>query len=115
MEDEILTLAKRLGGAGCDETALAALCNAAQAELAGRLREGVSPADCGRAFPLAAAWLALAKLYTGEAGVEQFSAGNLTIRQRDGAARGAALRLQAEQVLKEWLRDDGFVFWGVKG
>ena len=115
MEEEILALAKRLGGAGCDETALAALCDAAQAELAGRLREGVSPADCGGAFPLAAAWLALANLYTGEAGVEQFSAGDLTIRQGDGAARGAALRLQAEQVMKPWLRDDSFLFLGVKG
>ena len=41
------------------EEALEALCRAAQAELAGRLRPEVRSEDCEDAFILACAWLAL--------------------------------------------------------
>ena len=97
------------------EQALEALCQAAEAELTGRLREGVKPEDCGPAFVLGCAWLALAGLAAGTASVERFTAGDVTVQARDGAARAAALRLQAETVLGPYLRERGFVFQGVDG
>ena len=116
MEERILEMAVKLGRtAEEDREVLRMLCAQAAGRLAGRLREGVAPEDCGEAFPLAGAWLALAGLYAGGDGVERFTAGSLTIQQRDGTERAAALRLQAEQVMKPYLRDDGFAFRGVRG
>ena len=113
-------MAKALGHvADSQETALEALCEAAEAELSGRLRGGASPEDCGSAFVLACAWLALAGLTAGEsAGVERFTAGSVTIQEgggADAAERSAALRLQAETVLGPYLADRGFAFQGVEG
>ena len=113
-------MARALGHVAADrEEALEALCQAAEGELAGRLRQGVAPEDCGQAFVLACAWLALAGLAAGEsAGVEQFTAGSVTIREgsgADAAQRAAALRLQSETVLGPWLADRGFVFRGTPG
>ena len=75
--------------------------------------------DCGSAFVLACAWLALAGLTAGEsAGVERFTAGSVTIQEgggADAAERSAALRLQAETVLGPYLADRGFAFQGVEG
>lgn len=100
---------------GGQEEALEALCRAAQAELAGRLRPEVRSEDCEDAFILACAWLALAGLAAGETGGGRFTAGEVTIQEGDGAARAAALRLQAETVLGPWLADRGFAFQGVPG
>ena len=63
----------------------------------------------------ACAWLALAGLAAGETGGGRFTAGEVTIQEGDGAARAAALRLQAETVLGPWLADRGFAFQGVPG
>lgn len=107
-----MDMARSLGHVdGGQEEALEALCRAAQAELAGRLR----PEDCEDAFILACAWLALAGLAAGETGGGRFTAGEVTIQEGDGAARAAALRLQAETVLGPWLADRGFAFQGVPG
>ena len=103
------------GGQEALEEALEALCRAAQAELAGRLRPEVRSEDCEDAFILACAWLALAGLAAGETGGGRFTAGEVTIQEGDGAARAAALRLQAETVLGPWLADRGFAFQGVPG
>ena len=80
------------------------------------------PGGCGRRCgrrtaktPLACAWLALAGLAAGETGGGRFTAGEVTIQEGDGAARAAALRLQAETVLGPWLADRGFAFQGVPG
>ena len=103
-----MDMARSLGHVdGGQEEALEALCRAAQAELAGRLRPEVRSEDCEDAFILACAWLALAGLAAGETEV--------TIQEGDGAARAAALRLQAETVLGPWLADRGFAFQGVPG
>lgn len=80
----------------------------------------MTPDDCGEAFLLGAAWLALAGLAAGEdGGVESFRAGDVrhTPPLRDGRQGRAvpALRLQARQVMARYLRDDGFVFRGVPG
>ena len=115
MEDEIFNMALKLGGDGCDEEVLRSLCQTARVQLEGELREGLSPDDCGTAFVLAAAWLALAGLCAGEAGVERFTAGQITIQRGDGPARQAALRLQARQVMHPYLNDEGFSFQGVPG
>ena len=116
MSEEILAMACLLGKVEESER-LRALCVSAELELTGLLREGVAAADCGGAFPLAAAWIALAALQnTGDGDeVESFTAGAVSIKKKDGNLRAAALRLQAQQVMKPWLRDEGFIFRGVKG
>ena len=112
--EEVLRLAAALGKQEETEE-LALLCGAAVEELGGLLREGVTPEDCGGAFPLAAAWMALAGGQAAGNEVESFTAGEVSIRRRDGGERGKALRLQAMQVMRPWLRDEGFVFRGVRG
>lgn len=95
---------------------LRTLCEAAEDELTGWLREGVTAADCGQCFVLAGAWLALAAREVAEDdGVSSFTAGEVTVRQGDRKARGQALRLQARQVMRPYLRDEGFSFRGVRG
>ena len=121
MEEKILSLAMALSGAGeAREETLKLLCAQAAEELSGRLREGLSPEECGSAFPVAAAWLALALLRSGESaeGVESFSAGDLTIRRAGGGTAledAAGLRRQAEEVMGPYLRDRTFSFRGVPG
>ena len=112
--DEVLHLAAALGRREETEE-LSLLCAAAVEELKGLLRDGVSMEDCGGAFPLAAAWMALAGAQAAGNEVESFTAGEVSIRRRDGGERGKALRLQAMQVMRPWLRDEGFVFRGVRG
>ena len=54
--EETLELAKTLGRVDQEDWArLELLCRAAEAELKHWLRPGVTEADCGEAFPLAAA------------------------------------------------------------
>lgn len=120
MTEEILALALRLGGREENEEVLRALCRAAEAELARRLRAGVNPEDCGEAFPLAAAYWALAGLCAaGQQGtVESFTAGDVTIRRGSGgsaAQQADALREQAERLLSPWAEDGGFCFQKVMG
>ena len=78
MEEQILAFVELMGGHGNEEL-LRPLCQAAEREMAGRLREGLSPEACGPAFPVAAAWLVLAGLEAGTDGVTSFSAGDLTV------------------------------------
>lgn len=95
---------------------LRALCQAAEKELTGWLRDGVTAADCGQCFVLAGAWLVLAAREVAEDdGVSSFTAGDVTVRQGDRKARCQALRLQAKQVMRPYLRDEGFSFQGVRG
>ena len=119
MTEEILELARQLGGPAGQEEILRLLCRAAEMELAGRLRDGTAPEDCGEAFPLAAACLALAGLCAAGR-LEQavsFTAGDVTIRQDGGTAAGraAALREQAERLIAPWAEDGGFCFQKVMG
>ena len=81
MHEEILALAKALSQpAEAELPLLEALCAAAEAELAGGLREGLAPEDCSDAFRCAAALLATAALLPGrEAGeAVQFTAAGAT-------------------------------------
>ena len=101
------------------QAALEALCRAAETEMTGRLRDGVSPEDCGPAFLLAVALTAVEEL-EGAAGddrsVTSFTAGDLTIHRETGGGRSAGSRGQlAQELLSPWLGETGFCFRGVRG
>ena len=91
------------------------LCGASASSLAARLREGLTPEDCKADFIAAASLLALAQLNgVDDAQVEEFKAGDLTVKQgsknRDAASQ--CLQRQAELMIAPYLRD-GFSFRGV--
>lgn len=118
MTEKIIALARSLGRVREDQgAALEELCRAAETEMAARLREGVTPQDCGPAFALGCAWLALSWLAGGQGGgVTAFTAGSVSVREEGGGRdRAAALRLQAETVLGPYLKDREFFFQGVEG
>ena len=107
---------RALGAAGQDEAVLRTLCQNACDLLDRRLRDGLTAEDCGEAYPLAAAWIALDWLRSGQGldGVTWLSAGDLTVR-RDGGGDGETLFRRAMELMSPFLRDDGFVFRGVSG
>ena len=117
MTEQILALCRAMG-AGREELLLP-LAQTVKEQLAGRLKEGASPEDCGTAFPLAAAMLVMDQLSGvtgGEGAVTSFTAGDLTIRKEAGCGgAGRTLSAQAEGLLAPWLKDAGFVFRGVEG
>ena len=115
MTERVVELATVLGKRG-ESDVLSLLCAAAVEELKGLLRPGVTVADCGEAFPLAAAWMALAGMESVDGDeVESLTAGDVTIRKREGEFRRKALELQARQVMKPYLKDEAFLFKGVRG
>ncbi len=115
MTERVLELVRALGGAG-QEDALGALCAAACGALDRRLREGLTAQDCGDAYPLAAAWLALDWLRgsRGLEGVTALSAGDISVR-REGGGDGGGLSERAWELMGPFLADEGFAFQGVKG
>lgn len=115
MSQEIMALCRAMGAVTDREELLLPLVQAVEGQLAGRLREGVRPEDCGTAFPLAAAMVVMDKL-SGMTGGEiaSFTAGDLTVRREAGT--GPALSAQAEGLLAPWLTGGGgFAFQGVEG
>ena len=92
------------------------LCGAAASSLELRLKEGIRPQDCARDFIAAASLYALAALEEAGEGsaLEEFKAGDLTVKtgsaDREGAAK--ALFRQAEMLAKPYLADR-FSFVGV--
>ena len=116
MTEQVLELLRALGGAGQDETVLRTLCQNACDMLDRRLKDGLTAEDCGGAYPLAAAWLALDWLRgsQGMDGVTRLSAGDLTVR-REGGGDDGSLSRRAMEIMSPFLRDDGVVFRGVKG
>lgn len=107
--DEIISLAASLCGVEAADTILIALCEAARDCLALRLKEGVVPEDCGKAFPIAAAAIAAKGRREGmeNGGVGSFTAGSvsLSVTQEGDRFTSAAMSL-----LEPWLRDSGFGF-----
>ena len=92
---------------------LALLCTAEEKALEGRLREGVCKEECEDAFICAAAFLAAAALESARAGGEELSslrAGDLTVTKRL-----AALREQAQMLMRPYTKDGAFCFFGVQG
>ena len=95
---------------------LEVLCSAATSSLTVRLREGITPEDCKADFIAAASLYALASLNDAEetVQVEEFHAGDLTVRQsksgRDAASN--CLQRQADMLILPYLKDR-FSFLGV--
>ena len=120
MHEKILALATAIASPRqAEEPVLEALCAAAEADLAKRLRPGVSAEDCPDAFSCAAALLAAAGLLPcREAnGVNAFTVGEVSI-QSGGTEQGEAseaLRRQAAALIAPFLSDDSFAFVGVRG
>lgn len=120
MTEQILALCRAMGAREDQEELLLPLARAVEDQLAGRLKAGTAPEDCGTAFPLAAAMTVMDKLsgMTGGGGgeVTSFTAGELTIRREAGSGgQSRMLSVQAERLLAPWLGDNGFVFRGVDG
>ena len=113
--EEILALCRQMGAREEQDGLLLPLIEAAQDSLQRRLKAGVSPQDCGSAFPLAAALAAMDGLdrAAGEGDVSAFSAGEVSIQLRESG--GNSRMGQAERLLAPWLRETGFVFRGVDG
>lgn len=112
--EEILDLCRQMGAGEEQDTLLLPLIEAAQDSLQRRLKAGVSPQDCGSAFPLAVALTAMDGLSgaVGEGDVSSFSAGEVSVQLRD---RSGGRAEQAERLLAPWLRETGFAFRGVEG
>lgn len=119
MREEILTLARIVSGAGeAEEALLESLCQAARLRWEGRLRQGLTPEDCGRAFACAAAFTAAADLAAGGDGVASFSAGDISVRLEGGgerAGRAESLRQAAERLMEPFVRAEGLWAQGVEG
>lgn len=115
-----LECARLLGHVGEEEESLLeALCGVAETELAGKLRRGVTPEDCGGAFPVAAAWLALAGLCTGQGASGDplsWTAGDVSVSGAVSAGeRAETLRAQAMRLMAPYVQDERFYFRGVQG
>ena len=116
--EQVFTQAVLLAGEldGQQTDLLRALSGASASSLASRLREGVTPEDCRGDFVTAASLLALACLSgaDSEDGLEEFKAGDLTVK-RGGSRKDAAsrcLQRQAELLIAPYLKGR-FAFQGV--
>ena len=117
MTNEIFAFAKAVGQVESgEEEILSRLCETAQVELAARLKEGIAPEDCGGAFVIAAAWMALAGLCVSEgSGVTAWAAGDVSVKSKLSPGEQAAVyRGQAERLMRPYCEDEGFAFVGVK-
>lgn len=105
--DEIIALAASLCGMETADNILVALCQAAYECLKLRLRDGVSPEDCGKAFPIAAAAIAAKGRQEGSGSLSSFAAGSVSLSVTEEGDRftSAALGL-----LEPWLKDSQFGF-----
>ena len=99
---------------GRQQALLKVLCKVAAASLAGRLRQGLTPEDCGEDFLAAASLHALAALESvrEEAPVEEIKAGDLTVKTASREAASRRLQQEAEALLRPYL-EDSFSFAGV--
>lgn len=115
LEERIFAQALTLAGdLDARETALLrVLCRGAERSLTAQLRRGLTAEDCLADFVSAAGLMALAALSeTGEDAVEQFTAGDVTVRKRSASAAANCLRYQARVMMTPYLRDN-FLFQGV--
>ena len=119
METEIQMLAQSMTGADQGEQDyLAALC-AAQWERISQMLPDETESGRSRLI-CAAASLAAADYFNtkGAAGTASWSAGDVSVHNRDGASCAAAareLRAAAERLLAPLCSDGGFAFLGVRG
>ena len=90
------------------------LCQAAEVSLRNQLRDGLTAENCKADFVAAASLFALAALNeAGQAGtLEEFRAGDLTVKRSGMDTSSRCLQRQAELIIQPFLKD-GFVFLGV--
>jgi len=117
LEEQIFARTALLTGQleGTRAELMKALCAAASASLAARLREGLTPQDCAGDFITAASLMALADLTAAEENgqIQEFQAGDLRLRQGSGGeSRTRDLRQRAESLMGPYLKDR-FAFLGV--
>lgn len=101
-----------------EETALSSLCREAQRLWEGRLREGLTPADCEASLRLACAWTALGSFTAAmQSGAPSaFSVGDLSVSQgADTDAAAKSLLSQAETLMRPYTTDSAFAFLEVMG
>lgn len=113
----VLDFAEHLAGENADEVVLAAMCDAAAAEIEARLKEGVTLEDLGSAYVTAAGVLALS-MYCAVSDPERlrsFRAGDVSAEYGDISDSAEHLRAVAESMLTGSLRERGFGFRGVRG
>ena len=118
LTDQVYAQALLLSGGleARQEALLKLLCQGTCSSLATRLRTGLTPEDCKADFVAAASLLALSSLNgaDSEDGLEEFKAGDLTVK-RGGSRKDAAsrcLQRQAELLIAPYLKDR-FAFQGV--
>ena len=109
---QAVLLAGELDGRQAD--LLKVLCTASTASLTARLKEGLTPEDCKADFVAAASLLALASLSGADGGeqLEEFRAGDLTVKRGGKDAASRCLQRQAELMITPYLKDR-FAFRGV--
>ena len=111
---QALLLAGELGER--EQELLRLLSHAAASSLELRLKEGLSPQDCEQDFIAAASLYAVAALEESraETEVEEFKAGDLSVKTGSTKQEGAAKALfrQAEALMKPYFADS-FAFVGV--
>lgn len=117
LKDQVFAQAALLAGQLEDEQQeiLKTLCDATTASLTARLRDGLTPDDCKADFIAAASLFALGSLNAvkDSGRLEQFSAGDLTVRRSGGSdAASRCLHNQAELMIAPYLKDR-FSFMGV--
>lgn len=102
-------MAAAISGGEKTDPLLEALCQAAYGAIKMRLREDVSLEDCGKAFPVAVAAIAVKAWENGvgEGAISSFAAGSvsLSVTQEGDRFTSAAIEL-----LRPWMKDDGFGF-----
>ena len=99
---------------GENQVILEALCRSAAVSLKARLRDELTVEDCKADFVTAASLLALSAMPRMEdpEQLEMITAGDLTLRLKNGDQSLASLRSQAEQLIAPYVKDP-FVFVGV--
>ena len=90
------------------------LCQCAVSALAVRLRDGLTAEDCRADFVAAASLYALAALNeaAGTADLEEFRAGDLTVKRSGMDTSSRCLQKQADLIIQPFLKDS-FLFLGV--
>ena len=90
-----------------DRPVLEVLCRSAEVSLRAKLREGITPEDCKADFVAAASLYALAAMteMDKDLQVEQFTAGDLTLRRKGTDAASNCLHNQAQLMIAPYLKD----------
>jgi len=118
----MVVTAKAVTGAGDeDRPLLESLCQAELTIWSRRLRPNVTVEDCGETFYCAAAVSAAADyltLQSGAAGAASFTAGEVSVRERDAgevAKVAQSLRETAEYLMSPFIDPQQFQFRSVRG